>query len=804
MAKIEHFSKVSQRETDAYLGDPVFMKNPKSEKQNGSLPKDPDGNSLSEDGTMSESILLACDKVSSERYQAFIENIEEGVYEVDIHGNFLYFNSSLCKAFGYPKEEIQFQNFSKFMSEDYSKLAIETFKKIYQTGQSVSDVIWEFIDKKGEQRIVELSANLITDGNGKVIGFRGIARDITNKFKIQRALQESERRFKTLLDFVPHPVVVFTLDGRVSYLNPAFTKVFGWTLEELEGKKIPYIPPGLEQETSENIRKLFEDKIILRQESQRLTKDGRILDVAFRAAVFSETEDEPSGELVLLRDITHEKRIERNNEALLRTSLALPEYPDLDDLLRYISAEIKSLLDAEGALVILLDEEKNELFFKSGAHDDLATEKRLKEVRFPAARGISGKVIRTGEAIIVEDTSKDPDFYSIVDLQAGVTTRSLLDVPLRIGDRIIGVLCVMNKKRGAFDETDVELLNMISGTVALSIENARVSKEIKEAYEEVASLNRAKDRVINHLSHELRTPLAVLGASMSILGKKLSFLPSEAYQPTIDRAQRNLSRILEMQYQVEDIMREQHYDAHYLLSVLLDECSDELEGLVAEEVGEGPIVERIRKRIDEIFRPKEGLPEKIVLDRFVAEMLEEIRPRFSHREIELETHFEPTPPFLIPVDPLRKVVVGLVKNGIENTPDEGKVVIHTRVMGNGVELVVRDYGVGITMENQSRIFEGFFVTQEIMDYSTRREYDFNAGGKGADLLRMKIFSERYNFKINMVSTRCRYIPLDKDICPGNIGKCNFCKEKKDCYVSGGTTFTVFFPFTKSETDSRVN
>ena len=773
------------------------MRNPnfdiKPSKNNRSFKGDQPQISSDEDAPIAENLLVACGEVSSERYQAFIENIEDGVYEVDIHGNFLYFNQSLCKLFGYPKEEIQFQNFSKFMTEEYAKQAFENFNRIYETGHGFSDLIWQIKDKKGETRIIEFSANQITDQDGKIIGFRGIARDITNKFRTQRALRKSERRLRTLLDFVPHPIVVFTLDGCVTYLNPAFTKIFGWTFDELEGKRIPYIPPGFEEETSENIRKLFEDGIILRHETQRLTKDGRILDVAFRAAVFSENEGEPSGELVLLRDITHLKRIERNNEALLRTSMALPEYPDLDDLLGYISAEVKQLLGTEGALVIFLDKEKNELFFKSGAHDDLAIEKRMREVRFSAAKGVSGKVVRTGEPVMVADTSKDPDFYSVVDTQVGFKTKNLLDVPLRSGDQIIGVLCVMNKKRGTFDETDVELLNMISGTVALSIENARVSSEIKEAYNEVASLNRAKDKVINHLSHELRTPLAVLGASLSILGKRLASLPLEVYEPTIDRAQRNLARILDMQYEVEDIMREKHYDTRHLLSLLLDECADELEALVADEVGEGRIVERIKKRIEEIFGAKEGRSEDILLDQFVFRVLEEIKPRFSHRKIDLELRLESVPPICMPIDPLKKLVVGLVKNAIENTPDKGKIEIDTRKKGKGVELVVRDYGVGITTENQRRIFEGFFVTQETMNYSTKREFDFNAGGKGADLLRMKIFSERYDFKIDMVSTRCRYIPLDQDICPGNILKCGFCKEKKDCYTSGGTTFTIFFP-----------
>ena len=113
--------------------------------------------------------------------------------------------------------------------------------------------------------------------------------------------------------------------------------------------------------------------------------------------------------------------------------------------------------------------------------------------------------------------------------------------------------------------------------------------------------------------------------------------------------------------------------------------------------------------------------------------------------------------------------------------------------GEGSELVVYDCGVGITEDNQKHIFEGFFTTQETMAYSSRRPFDFNAGGKGADLLRMRIFAERYHFRLVMGSSRCEYIPKESDVCPGRISRCPFCKEKRDCYVSGGTAFNLFFP-----------
>ena len=767
------------------------------------MKKDKPKNSIEKSNSKDDRIKLTQTRLSAERYQAFVDNIREGIYETDINGNLIYFNNSLCKIFGYPRDEIQFENFAKFMDEEYAKKAFHTFTRIYQTDQGFSDLIWKIYEKNGNLKVIELSANLISNKNGEKIGFRGIARDITDKFKTQEALRTSERRYRALLDFVPYPIVLSTLDGRVSYLNPAFTEKFGWTLEELRGQLIPYVPSGLEKETSENIKKLFEERIILRYETQRLTKDGRILDVIFRVAIYLEAGDEPSGELVILRDITQEKRTSRINDTLLRVSMALPEYSNLEGVLDYISVEVKGLLGVEGALVILLDEEKNELFFMAAAHDDSAAEKRVKEVRFPANEGVSGKVIRTGEPIIVPDTSKDPNFYSVVDEMAGFKTRNLLDVPLRGKDQIIGVLCAMNKNTGIFDEKDIELLNMIAGTVALSIENARYSEELREAYKEVTSLNRAKDKVIDHLSHELKTPLSVLDASLNILEERLSALPQQTWKSTIERAQRNVDRIFEMQYEVEDIMRDKRYETHHVLSTILDECADEFVSLVTEEVGEGHVVEKIKKRIDEIFGPKESPSQEISLDKFIPKVIEEIKPFFSHRQVELITEFETAPAINIPVDILKKVVAGLIKNAVENTPDEGKIEVFVRRRGKGVELLIKDYGVGITADDQRRIFEGFFVTQETMDYSSKRPFDFNAGGKGADLLRMKIFSERYNFKIYMVSSRCKYIPFDKDICPGRITKCNHCKKRENCHQSGETTFTVSFPLMSENNTIKI-
>jgi PAS domain S-box-containing protein len=647
------------------------------------------------------------------------------------------------------------------------------------------------LDEKGKWLF--FTAAPIIDDDGRVTGAIETLQDITERKESEEALRESEKRYRTLLDFAPYPIVVFDLDGNVSYLNPAFTEIFGWSRSELEGKKLNFMPPDVEKEGSEDVRQLYERKVILRRETKRITRDGRVLDVILRAAVFSVSQDQPEGTLVILRDVTEEKRIARNSEAMLRISMALPEYPDLEDLLYYINGEVKGLLGTEGAILVLHDQIRQDLFIQGAAYDDMDTEKRTKEIRFSMDELVAGEVIRSGKPRIVSDTSIEPELHEERDRRLGYRTRNLVLVPLKSSDRIIGALCAINKKVGDFDESDVELLSMIAGTVALSIENARFSEEVKKAYREVTSLNRAKDKVINHLSHELRTPVAILSGSLSILTKRLSALPEPTWKPALERIQRNLDRIVDIQYVVHDIMENKQYKAQGVLTTMIDTCADELETLLAQEVGEKPVVRRIRQRVDEIFGAKKAVSEMISLGPTVKERLEALKPHFAHREVYITETIEPTPPIYLPPGVVQKVIDGLVKNAMENTPDEGKIDVGVHRKGEGAELVVRDFGVGITEDSRRRIFEGFFTTRDTMAYSSKRPFDFNAGGKGADLLRMRIFSERYNFKIDMTSKRCSYLPNDSDECPGRISTCPFCAKMGSCHDSAGTTFTVYFP-----------
>jgi PAS domain S-box-containing protein len=652
-----------------------------------------------------------------------------------------------------------------------------------------------FPDIGGDGKWLFFTAAPLTDSDGNVFGALETLQDTTERRRAIRERLKTERRFRILLDFAPYSILVYTIDGRVTYVNPAFTETFGWSLEELRGREVPYVPEELKAETRAHQRMLLEGKVIHRYETRRLTRDGSILDVAWRASVFSDDQGKPAGVLVILRDITRVKQIARSNEAMLRVSMALPEYTELYELLDYVSGVIKELMGAEGGVVILLDEQRQELFLRGAAYDDTATQRRVKEVRFFVDELVAGKVIKTGAPIIMNDISGDSEIHIERDKKLGYRTRNLLLVPLRSHDRVIGTLGAINKKEGGFDEADSDLLSMLAGTVALSIENARFSAELKKAYMEVSSLNRAKGKVISHLSHELKTPIAVLRTSLVALEKRLAGIPGESWQPTVERARRNIDRLLEMQYQIDDIMQAKTYKGPPIVSQLVERCTDELEAIAAETFGEGPIVEKFRARVKEAYGVHELISENIVLDDFVQQRLAFLKPSFAHRQVDISCELAAGPPVYLPPEALQKIFDGLLKNAIENTPDEGKIEIVVKPEGEGTVLEVRDYGVGITSENQTRIFEGFFTTQETMSYSSKNPFDFNAGGKGADLLRIKIFSERYGFTIKLTSSRCPLIPKDADACPGMISNCPRCQSGTGCHVSVATTFSLCFHHT---------
>ena len=612
--------------------------------------------------------------------------------------------------------------------------------------------------------------------------------------RLHKESRLARKRLNTLLKFLPDPVFAFTLDNTVEYVNPAFERVFGWTLDEIKGRNINFIPPHLLDQAKQGMKQLYLNRTVLDFETQRYTKDGRILDIMINGAILYDEHDTPMGQVLILRDVTAEKRMAKTNQIMFRISHALHTYHKLGDLVSIITAEIQKLVTVEGAFILLADKQADELYFFSAQFKDAASGSKFKKIRFPADQGVSGHVYKTNRPLLIPDISQCDFYLRRVDEETDLVAENMLSVPIRLKDRVIGVVSVVNKLQGHFDETDTDQLMMVASTVALPIENTRIHEELEQSYADLKMLNRAKDKVINHLAHELKTPVSVVDAAMKLLAKKMAArgIHDEQMEKIVSRGRRNLARILDIQYEVEDLLQKKEFAAYHILGRMVAACKDQFALLAETQTRDTAVLDAVEKAIETLFGPARLENQTIFLDDYITQHLKKISPDIAFRRCAVNTRLDSPESVHIPVEILDITVTGLIRNAIEYTPDSGRIDIIVTGSKTHPELVITDYGIGFTREKLHLIYENYFTPPGSSEYTTKTPYAFNAGGRGFDLLRIKLFSERFHFSVKIDSSRCRYIPADTDLCPGDIRRCAFCSAPDDCFSSGGTTVRLVF------------
>jgi two-component system cell cycle sensor histidine kinase/response regulator CckA len=122
--------------------------------------------------------------------------------------------------------------------------------------------------------------------------------------------QRSDRRLEAIFEASPNPIIVYNKKGHPQRLNPAFSRIFGWTLEELDGRRIPFVPESEKPITGEKIREIFQTGRPVTFETRRMTKSGDIRDVIVSAAIAMGRGNTPSEMVVNITDITERKRFE--------------------------------------------------------------------------------------------------------------------------------------------------------------------------------------------------------------------------------------------------------------------------------------------------------------------------------------------------------------------------------------------------------------------------------------------------------------------------------------------------------------
>jgi PAS domain S-box-containing protein len=256
-------------------------------------------------------------KISEEKCALILENIQDGYYEVDLEGNYTFFNDGLLRITGYSRKEMLGMNNRKIVDEYNRKKVFQMFHQVYLTGVPAHAFDWECIRKDGTRRFVEVSASLKRDASHNPVGFMGIARDITQRKLAEQALRDSEVRYRTIIENIQEGYYEVDLEGNYKFFNEGLLRITGYSREEMLGMNNRRI---VDEVNNQKVFRVFHQVYLTGVPAHTfdwecIRKDGTRRFVEVSVALKRDIYGKPAGFMGIARDITERKKYQTELEA---------------------------------------------------------------------------------------------------------------------------------------------------------------------------------------------------------------------------------------------------------------------------------------------------------------------------------------------------------------------------------------------------------------------------------------------------------------------------------------------------------
>ncbi len=452
-------------------------------------------------------------QVSEERYRLLAETAPDLICIHDMEGRITYLNQAALTFTGFSREEIGRKTVLDFVVSSYldelearrqKRLAGHEGKNRYQA---------ELINAQGNRIPVEVSsAPIIKNGDVKAILL--IARNITEREQTQQALQESEEKYRDLVENINEVIYTVDANGIITYISPVVEALGGYAPSELIGRSMTDFVyhddlPGVMESFQKTIAGQLEP-----YEYRLLTKSGQI-----RWARSASRLIEEDGQVVGLRgsliDITKRKQAERSLEernrrlqALYLAGWQMSRTLDLEQIFANIHKIIVQAMPCDSMIVSSYDEQEQMISCQwgIGPYGPINVSKLPSLPLNPDGEGTQSKAIITGDAFYFQDyqeqrkTSKkkyyikpDNDIAEKGEQpEDGHVPQSALVVPLKLESRTLGVIQVFSLELDAFTQDDLNFLETLGPQIAVAMVNAHL---YQQAQEEVAERQLAEDKL---------------------------------------------------------------------------------------------------------------------------------------------------------------------------------------------------------------------------------------------------------------------------------------------------------------------
>ncbi len=355
---------------------------------------------------------------------------------------------------------------------------------------------------------------------------------------------------------------------------------------------------------------------------------------------------------------------------LNRTGQLLTSTLDRDEVLRRVIDETRAMLHAEAASVLLLDPIAEELVFAAVAGTGAGA---LHGRRMPADAGIAGWVLCEWQPVLTNDVQEDPRFFKRIDKISGLTTQSLLAVPLICKGEVIGVIEALNHHDRIFSEHDLKLLTVLADAAAIALENARLYEAERE-----------QRRLVEHSRTQL-----VQSEKLAATGRLAASLAHEINNP-LQAIHNSLQLILSFPVSPEE------------QKMYLEMADEEVERLI-----------HMVSRILDFARRSKGEQQLVDINAVVNKVLILSEKYLEHRHVILERKLQgDLHPVMANPNELGQVFLNLILNAMEAMEGGGRLRVSSGYGSDGkVHVSISDSGKGIQPQHMDYLFEPFFTTK---------------------------------------------------------------------------------------------
>jgi PAS domain S-box-containing protein len=550
------------------------------------------------------------------------------------------------------------------------------------TAEGAHGVFWFPVSRRGVVRgVLEMFSVLDRPPHDRLREtMRGLGDQLAqflDRAMVQEQLLNSEQRLATTLKSIADAVIATDVHGRITFMNPVAEALTGWLFEEARGRALEEVFVVVSEDDRAPIdspveRVIREGLVVgLASNTALIARSGEIHSLEDSGAPIRGEDGELLGVVLIFRDVTQLRRADRRRRFLAQATATLAASNEYEQTLTNVVHLAVPRL-ADWCIVHVVDDDKVGPVPLAMSHVDPAKAAWVQaiEARYPdepsATNGL-GRVLRTGEpelyphvsAEFLVSRAKDTEHLRILH---ELDPRSIMIVPLVAQGRVFGAITfVVSQSTHRYDEADLAMAEDLASRASFAIDNARLLRELAEAVH-------LRDDFLSIASHELRTPLTPLQLHVQgmqrLLRRATDGMAPADLLTRLDSVARQIVRIEKLVDNLLDIARITGK------RMLLHPEPVELEALVREVVG---------RHKDELVRA--GCEAKVDVECPIVGEYDRLR--------------------------LDQVLSNLLGNAIKFGPGRPIEIGLVSAPSGAARLVVRDHGIGISEEDQRRIFERF-------------------------------------------------------------------------------------------------